>query len=70
MTRWFNFILQVCGFASQVVLPTFVFNPHTQAIAYGATAATVAAIQAVAALTAHSYNPDGTPATTAYVPPK
>ncbi len=68
MNRWLNIIIQVCGFTAQVVLPTFVFNPHTQAIAYGSTAAVAAAAQAIAGIVAHSFNPDGTPSTTAYRP--
>ena len=68
MKRWLNVILQSSGFVAQVILPTFVFNPQSEAIAYGTTAAVVAAVQAIAGVVAHSYNPDGTVAAIAYRP--
>ena len=67
MTRWFNIIAQVVGTGLQL------FNAYGAILPakYQLLGATIlGALQAVIAIVAHNYNPDGTPATVPYVAPK
>ena len=60
MKLWMNLLTQSLGFAAQVALPMFVKDPAHYATAAGV----VAAAQGAAGLVAHTYNPDGTKAST------
>jgi hypothetical protein len=66
MNRWVNLVAQLLGFATQVIIPTFVVDPTKRTTIQGV----VAGVQGIVGIVAHSYNPDGTPAVVAYVPKK
>jgi len=66
MKRWVNILAQAAGVIGQLVIPAFVANPKSAA----KYAAIIAAVQGIAAIIAHNYNPDGTPAALPYQPNK
>jgi hypothetical protein len=66
MKRWQNIVIQLLGILGQSAnVFSGIVSPKYQPLVM--LALTMA--QATAAYYAHSYNPDGTAATTAYIPP-
>ncbi len=63
MTRWVNVSVQILGTAAQILFASGALGKWNWI-----PAAVIGAIQAGAATAAHSYNPDGTPATEPYRP--
>jgi len=67
MKRSWNTIFQIIATSSQVLN---LYAPIIPPKYVGLTAAILSAVQGTAAVIAHSFNPDGTPAETKYVPPQ
>jgi hypothetical protein len=66
MTRVFTIVFQVLGLVVQLGSALTNIVPDKYKLLFGTV---IGAIQAIQAAVAHNYNPDGTPATVAYVPP-
>lgn len=67
MNRPTNIIVQIASIAVQGFNMWGGFIPPKYQLAVGTV---IGAVQAVASLVAHNYNPDGTPATIPYDPPR
>ena len=65
MTRWFTTLAQITGVLIQLAT---VFTPLVSTEYRGYVMGAVAALQAFIGVLAHSFNPDGTPASVAYIP--
>lgn len=65
MLRWFNILVQGVASLGQVANIVSGFVPPKYQVLI---ATVLGAFQAVVAVISHNYNPDGTPATTPYVP--
>lgn len=66
MPRWFNILVQAVGTAGSAWT---LFGGYVPPKVGGWVVTGLTAAQAVVGIIAHQYNPDGTPATNAYVPP-